>query len=139
VAIPATRRAVVPLADAYPNVRVRVKDASNSPTVYACSVDHFQCGRPRSPSRPARTRTRAARARPYAGREGGCDLRADRDRGRRLQRNAIGHGSAVTVNPLSPGIASGSFGATNASNGVATGNFTYSEAGYFTLNTDRCL
>jgi len=70
----------------------------------------------------------SARARPLRGREGGCDLRADRDRGRRLQRNAIGQRRAVTVNPLSPGIASGSFGATKRIQWSRHGNFTYSEA-----------
>jgi len=125
------------LANAYPNVRVRVKDASNSPTVYGCSVDNFSV-RPNSltvtSSANADPSGASATATPVVKAGATFTLTATAIAGYSATPSV--NGSAVTVNPLSPGIASGSFGATNASNGVATGNFTYSEAGYFTLNTD---
>ncbi|HYR14867.1 MAG TPA: DUF6701 domain-containing protein [Mycobacterium sp.] len=125
------------LANAYPNVRVRVKDASNSPTVYGCSVDNFSV-RPNSltvtSSANADPSGASATATPVVKAGATFTLTATAIAGYSATPSV--NGSAVTVNPLSPGIASGSFGAANASNGVASGNFTYSEAGYFTLNTD---
>ncbi len=52
------------------------------PLFSAADLAHRHIQRERGPERRERDR--------YAGREGGCDLRADRDHGRRLQRNAIG-------------------------------------------------
>ena len=125
------------LANAYPNVRVRVKDTSNSPTVYGCSVDNFSV-RPNSltvtSSANADPSGASATATPVVKAGATFTLTATAIAGYSATPSV--NGSAVTVNPLSPGIASGSFGAANASNGVASGNFTYSEAGYFTLNTD---
>jgi hypothetical protein len=125
------------LANAFPNVRVRIKDTSNSPTVYGCSVDNFSV-RPSlltvtssanaDPSGDSTTATPTVKAgAPFT-------LTATAIAG--YNGTLAVNGSAVTVNPLTPGIVSGSFGAANPSNGVATGNFTYSEVGYFTLNTD---
>jgi hypothetical protein len=125
------------LANAYPNVRVRVKDTSNSPTVYGCSVDNFSV-RPNSltvtSSANADPSGASATATPVVKAGATFTLTATAIAG--YSGTPSVNGSAVTVNPLSPGIASGSFGAANASTGVASGNFTYSEAGYFTLNTD---
>jgi len=125
------------LANAYPNVRVRVKDTSNSPTVYGCSVDNFSV-RPNSltvtSSANADPSGASATATPVVKAGATFTLTATAIAGYSATPSV--NGSAVTVNPLSPGIASGNFGAANASNGVASGNFTYSEAGYFTLNTD---
>jgi hypothetical protein len=125
------------LANAYPNVRVRVKDTSNSPTVYGCSVDNFSV-RPTSltvtSSANADPSGASATATPVVKAGATFALTATAVAG--YSGTPSVNGSAVTVNPLSPGVASGSFGAANASNGVAAGNFAYSEAGYFTLNTD---
>jgi MSHA biogenesis protein MshQ len=125
------------LANAYPNVRVRVKDTSNSPTVYGCSVDNFSV-RPNSLTVTSSANADPSGASPSATPvvKAGATFTLTATAVTGYSGTPSVNGSAVTVNPLSPGIASGSFGAANASNGVATGNFTYSEAGYFTLNTD---
>ena len=125
------------LPNADPNVRVRIRDTTNSPTVYACSVDNFSV-------RPARlTVTSSANADPSGASataspvvKTGATFTLTATATAGYGRTPSVNGSNVTANPLNPGVASGSFGAANAANGAATGSFTYSEAGYFTLNTN---
>lgn len=125
------------IAGAYPNLRARIKDASNSPTVYGCSVDDFSV-RPTSltvtSSANADSTGASATATPTV--KAGATFT--------LTATAIaGYGGtptvsagSIAVNPSTLGTLGGSFAAANPATGVATGNFTYSEVGYFSLNTD---
>jgi uncharacterized protein DUF6701 len=125
------------IAGAYPNLRARIKDTSNSPTVYGCSVDDFSV-RPVSltvtSSANADSTGVSATAAPAV--KAGATFT--------LTSTAIaGYGGtptvsagAIAVNPSTLGTLGGSFAAANAATGAATGNFTYSEVGYFSLNTD---
>ena len=125
------------LAKAYPNVRVRVKDTSSAPTVTGCSVDNFSV-------RPSLlTITSAANAdpsgssttaRPVVKAGAAFTMTATASSG--YSGTLSVNGSAITANPDNPGTATGAFGAANPANGVATGTFAYSEAGYFSFNTD---
>ncbi|HEX7139460.1 MAG TPA: DUF6701 domain-containing protein [Vicinamibacterales bacterium] len=125
------------LANAYPNLRARVRDTTGLPAVIACSVDNFSV-RPSiltvtssanaDPSGASATATPAVKT--------GATFTLTATAGPGYNAAPVIDGSAVTVNPLSPGLVSGAFGAANASTGVASGNFSYSEVGYFTLNTD---
>jgi MSHA biogenesis protein MshQ len=125
------------LANAYPNVRVRVKDTTNVPAVTSCSVDNFSV-RPSmltvtssanaDPSGASATATPVVKA----GSTFTLTATASPGYGGTLSVN----GTAVTANPLIEGTVAGTFGAANPSTGVATGNFTYTEAGYFSFNTD---
>ncbi len=125
------------LANASQDLRARVKDTSGVPTVTACSVDNFSV-RPAmltvtssanaDPSGASATATPAVKA--------GATFTLTATASPGYNGTPSINGSAVTVNPLSPGSITGAFGAANASTGVASGSFTYSEVGYFTLNTD---
>jgi hypothetical protein len=125
------------LAKAYPNVRVRVKDTTNVPTVLSCSVDNFSV-RPSTlsvtSSANADPSGASATARPVVKAGATFALTATASPG--YSGTLSINGTSVTSNPLTEGSVSGAFGAANAATGVATGTFTYTEAGYFSLNTD---
>jgi MSHA biogenesis protein MshQ len=125
------------LANADPNVRVRVKDTTNVPTVYGCSVDNFSV-RPSmltvTSSANADPSGASATATPVVKAGAAFTLTAAASPG--YAGTLSVNSSAITVNPFNPGLVGGTFGAANPASGVATGNFTYSEAGYFSFNTD---
>jgi MSHA biogenesis protein MshQ len=125
------------LAKAYPNVRVRVKDTTSLPTAYGCSVDNFSV-RPSmltiTSSANADPSGASATATPTVKAGATFTLTATASPG--YSGTLSVNGSDVTANPLTAGTVSGVFGAANASSGVATGTFSYSEAGYFSFNTD---
>jgi hypothetical protein len=125
------------VGQAYPNLRVRIKDTTAAPTVNGCSVDNFAV-------RPARlTVSSTANADPTGARVGAAPT-VKAGTGFSLTATAIAgyggtpsiSGAAIATNPASAGTLAGSFGAANASTGVAAGTFTYTEVGYFSLNAD---
>ena len=125
------------LANAYPNARARVKDTTNSPTVYGCSVNNFSV-RPTSlsvtSSANADSSGNSATATPTVKAGSSFTLTATAIAG--YNGTPAVSAGAITANPSSAGTLSGSFGAANASSGVASGSFSYSEVGYFSLNVD---
>jgi MSHA biogenesis protein MshQ len=125
------------LANAYPNLRVRVTDNSKSSAVYGCSVDNFSV-RPTSlavtSTANADSTGASATATPTVKAGASFTLTATAIAG--YNGTPAISAASIAVNPSNAGTLSGSFGAANASNGAATGSFTYSEVGYFSLNTD---
>jgi hypothetical protein len=125
------------LGSAYPNVRARVKDTTNSPTVYGCSVDNFSV-RPTlltvTSSANADASGASATATPTVKTGASFTLTATALAG--YNGTPTVSAGAITVNPSNTGTLSGSFGAASATNGAATGTFSYSEVGYFSLNVD---
>ena len=125
------------LANAYPNVRVRIKDTTSSPTVYGCSVDNFSV-RPTSltvtSTANADSTGTSASATPTVKTGTSFTLTATAIAG--YNGTPAVSASAITVNPSNTGTLAGSFSAANSTTGVATGTFTYSEVGYFSLNAD---
>ncbi|MBV8200937.1 MAG: hypothetical protein JOZ15_09980, partial [Acidobacteria bacterium] len=125
------------LAGADPNVRVRIKDATNSPTVLACSVGNFSV-RPTSltvtSSANADATGTSVSATPTVKAGSTFTLTVTAVAGYN-GTPAVAAGT-LTANPSIAGALGGSFGAANPASGVATGSFTYTEAGYFSVNTN---
>jgi hypothetical protein len=122
------------VASAYQNLRARAKDTSGSRTVFGCSVDNFSV-RPSaltiSSSASADASGASTSATPVIKAGNSFTLTAT---------GVAGYGgtpgvnvAAIAANPSTVGTLSGSFGAANAATGAASGNFAYSEVGYFSL------
>jgi hypothetical protein len=125
------------LAHADPNVRIRIKDTTNSPTVYGCSVDNFVV-RPTalSVTSGANADSSGASATATPTVKAGASFTVTASAVPGYNGTPTVSAGAITVNPSNSGTLGGSFGAADGSTGVATGNFTYSEVGYFSLNVD---
>jgi len=125
------------IGNAYPNLRARIKDTSNSPIVYGCSVDSFSV-------RPVSLTVTSSANADSTGASAAATPAVKAGATFTLTATAIaGYGGtptvsagSIAVNPSTLGTLGGSFAAANSATGVATGNFTYSEVGYFSLNTD---
>ncbi|HEX4597039.1 MAG TPA: DUF6701 domain-containing protein, partial [Burkholderiaceae bacterium] len=119
------------------NLRARIRDSTIAPTVTACSVDNFSV-RPSlltvTSSANADPSGASATARPVVKTGATFALTATASPG--YSGTLTVSGTSVTANPLTEGTVAGAFGAANAATGVATGTFTYTEAGYFSFNTD---
>jgi len=119
------------------NVRARILDTTAAP-VYGCSVDNFTV-RPTSitvtSSANADPTGSSATATPTV--KTGTIFTLNASAGWGYSGVPAINTTAITVNPSNPGILSGSFSAGHGEdNPPASGNFTYSEVGYFTLNTN---
>ena len=125
------------LGSAYPNLRTRIKDTSNTPAVYGCSVDNFAV-RPTSlavsSSANADSTGASASATPTIKAGATFSLTATALAG--YNGTPSISPAAIVANPASAGTLAGSFGAASGSTGLATGSFAYSEVGYFSLNAD---
>lgn len=125
---------------AYPDVRCRVTDASQSPSVVGCSTDNFAI-RPSSLTVTSSANTdpsgTSASATPVVKAGAAFSLTATSD--------VLGYNLAPAIDPakvtahtgaarsVTPG---GTFGAADPSTGAATGSaFTYDEVGYFRFET----
>jgi predicted outer membrane repeat protein len=126
------------VSNADANLRVRILDESYAP-VYACSVDNFSV-RPTSltisSSANADSTGTSATATPTV--KTGTTFTLSADGGWGYNGVPSITTSAITVNPSNAGTLSGSFssGGGGEDNHGATGNFTYSEVGYFSLNAN---
>ena len=123
------------VANAFPDLRVRIRDATNTPAVTGCSVDNFSV-RPLSLAV-----TSSANADPSgASISAGPTVKAGATF--TLTATALaGYSGTPSVasgawiaNPPFVGALSGSFGGADPGTGAASGSFTYAEAGYFSMN-----
>jgi MSHA biogenesis protein MshQ len=123
---------------AYASLRCRVSDANQTPSVVACSTDSFAV-RPRvfvvsSPNANADSSGVSTTALPMIKAVAAFSLSATSAAGYNgtplLDISALqAHSDAITNGSLS-----GSLGTSDATTGIAEGDFTYSEVGYFRLN-----
>ncbi len=135
-------RTAIPLtvSGAYAKLRARILDTSYAP-VYACSVDVFSV-RPASltisSSANADANGISASATPTIKAGATFTLSASvtgNNNGGNYSGIPAINLAAITTNPSHAGTLSGSFGSGHGGDGGGVnGNFTYSEAGYFSLN-----
>ncbi|MEQ1635751.1 MAG: DUF6701 domain-containing protein [Methylococcales bacterium] len=131
-----TASAMTVINNAYANVRCRVTDANQSPSVVGCSADNFAI-RPTSftvtSSASADLTGSSTSATPTVKAGAAFTLTAATGK---IGYNAtpLVDSSKVSVASGVAGSVTGSFNAANAATGTATGTtFTYSEVGYFLL------
>lgn len=135
--------AIGPSNYAYPDVRCRITDANQSPSVVSCSSDDFAI-RPSAFSLSSTNATADYTASPnYANAPtlktgGSFNLTAAADAaGYNGTPKLDGSQLAAHSGAVQTGTLTGSFNPAIAASGVASGNnFTYSEVGYFALKAD---
>ena len=119
---------------AYANLRCRVTDANQAPSIVGCSTDNFSV-RPQSLLAASSANADGAgvsgTATPAVKAGASFSLTATALAGydgtpKFDSSKLAAHGGAIQVGSLG-----GSFGAGNSGTGVATGSFTYSDVGYF--------
>lgn len=128
------------VSNAYANLRCRVMDANQSPSIVGCSTDNFAV-RPialtvTSTSATADSTGASGIATPVIKTGGSFNLTTTGIAGYNGlpsidNSKLLAHSGAVQS-----GILTGSFAAANASTGAAASNFAYSEVGYFALAAD---
>jgi MSHA biogenesis protein MshQ len=123
------------VAKAYANLRCRVTDANQVPSVVGCSTDSFAI----RPPVFTVTTTNATNT----GTSGTPIFKAGSDSFNLTASAVAGYGgtplvnNTLTIGTPTVGTVSGSFGAANTATGIAVGNtFTYSEAGNLGLNAN---
>ena len=130
---------LAPLNYAYPNVRCRLTDANQSPSIVRCSSDSFAI-RPReltlSTTATADVSGQSASATPAIKTHAAFQITATSDSlgykgAPKLDASKMtAHSGAAQI-----GLLSGSFSNADPGTGIATGNnFNYSEVGYFALS-----
>ena len=135
------------LARAYGKLRCRVTDTNLTPTVYGCSSDDFSV-RPTglvvsSSANADSTGTSATTAAPI---KTGATFTMSAAAVNSSAAGVLGYNTAPKLSTtagmvmahtgsVQAGTVTGTFGSAAAATGIATGNFAYSEVGYFRYNT----
>lgn len=129
------KSASMTVGKAYPDLRCRVTDANQSPSIVGCSTDNFAV-RP-----PAFTVTSTNAT--NTGTSGASTFKAGSDNFNLTASAVAGYGGTPLVNNTlaigtpTAGTITGSFGAASIATGVAAGNaFTYSEVGNLGLDAN---
>jgi MSHA biogenesis protein MshQ len=128
--------------NAYSRLIARITDSSGSPTIYGCSTDAFAV-RPQALAVTAKTSAGTAMLPSSSGKAGATTVKAGADFTLNADSSTVGYGGTPTqagasdfLGSATPNLLTGSFGAANSANGLASGSFQYGEVGYVVLGAN---